>query len=109
MARLLSSENGIENWFDYDPINDQMIIQTRQDVTPILEKMNEERKQELWSHQVKQDLVHFCQLPPVVDHELLKKGIDTNRLSDPETYKRFVKEITANYPYLLAHHGKRFA
>jgi hypothetical protein len=109
MARLISSENGIENWFDYDPIRDQVLIQTREDVTPLLERMNEERKQELWAGQVKKDMVHFCKLPLTVDHELMKKGIDTNRLSDPNTYKRFVREITANYPYLLAHQGKRFA
>lgn len=109
MARLISSENGIEHWFDYDPILDQVLIQTREDVTPLLEKMNEERKQELWSEQVKRDMVHFCKLPNTVEHELMKKGIDTNRLNDPETYKRFAREIQANYPYLLAHQGKRFA
>lgn len=109
MARLISSENGIEQWFDYDPIQDQMIVQTRENVTPLLEKMNEERKQELWRHQVKNDLVHVCTIPTTVECELMKKGIDINRLNDPETYKRLVREITANYPHLLAHQGKRFA
>lgn len=109
MSRLISCENGVEEWFDYDPIKDQVLIQTREDVTALLDSMNEERKQELWGHQMKKDMVHFCKLPLTVDHELMKKGIDTNRLSDPSTYKRFVREITANYPYLLAHGGKRFA
>lgn len=109
MARLLSSENGVEEWFDYDPINDQMIVQTRQDVSPILEVMNEKRKQECWRDEVKRDMVHFCKLSPIVEMELMNKGIDTTRLNDPDTFKRFAREIQTNYPYLMSHQGKRFA
>ena len=106
MARLLSSENGIEEWFDYDPINDQMIIQTRQDVTEILETMNQKRKQEKWRDEVKADWVHFAKIPAAVEMELMKKGID---IHDRNCTQRMIKEIQANYPYLLSHEGKRLA
>lgn len=106
MARLLSSENGIEEWFDYDPINDQMIIQTRQDVTGILEAMNEKRKQEKWRDEVKADWVHFAKIPAAVEMELMKKGID---IHDRNCTQRMIREIQTNYPYLLSHEGKRLA
>ena len=106
MARLLSSEHGIEEWFDYDPINDQMIIQTRQDVTPILDAMNEKRKQEKWGSEVKADWVHVAKIPHAVEMELLKKGI---ALHDRNCTQRLMRELQTNYPYLLSHGGKRFA
>ena len=106
MSRLLSSDNGIEEWFDYDPINDVMTIQSRQDVTPILEAMNQKRLQERWRQEVKDDFVHFCKIPAVVEIELKNKGID---IHDKNCTKRLMQEIQTNYPYLLAHHGKRLA
>lgn len=106
MARLLSSENGVEEWFDYDPINDQMIIQTRQDVTEVLETMNEKRKQEMWGKEVKQDWVHVAKIPAAVEMELFNKGID---IHDRNCTKRLMRELQTNYPYLLSHEGKRFA
>lgn len=106
MSRLFSSENGVEQWFDYDPINDQMCITSKQDVTALLEAMDSKRKQERWGAEVKEDWVHFAKIPEVVEMELLKKGI---RLHDKNCTKRLIKEIQTNYPYLLAHNGKRFA
>lgn len=106
MSRLLSSENGIEEWLDFDPINDQMIIQTRQDVTPLLDAMNEKRKQEMWKGEVRADWVHFAKIPAVVEMELLKKGLN---IHDKNCTKALIKEIQTNYPYLMAHDGKRFA
>jgi hypothetical protein len=104
--RLLSSENGIEEWFEYDPITDKMNIQTRQDVTSLLEAMNEKRKQGKWHEEVKADWVHVCKIPHAIEIELHNKGID---LHDKNCTKRLMKEIQTNYPYLLSHHGKRFA
>lgn len=106
MARLLSSENGIEEWFDYDPIQDQMIVQTRQNVTPILEAMNEKRKQGLWHNEVKNDWVHVAKIPAAIEMELRNKGID---IYDRNCTKRLMRELQTNYPYLLSHEGKRFA
>lgn len=106
MARLLSSENGIEEWFDYDPIQDQMIIQTRQDVTGILETMNEKRKQGKWNEEVANDWVHVAKIPVAVQLQLKEKGLD---LYDKNCTKRLLQELQTNYSYLLSHHGKRFA
>ena len=109
MSRLLSSENGVSEHYDYDPIKDEMIIQTRQDVTGLLDTMDAKRKQESWKTEVKNEMVHFCKLPTVVEVELINKGIDTSRLNDPETFRKFAREIQMNYPYLMSHQGKRFA
>lgn len=106
MARLLSRENGVEEWFDYDPITDAVSISTVQDVSALMETMNEKRKQELWSKEVKNDLVHFAKIPTIVELELRKKGID---IHDKNCTKRLIQEIQQNYPYLMSHHGKRFA
>lgn len=106
MPRLLSSENGIEEWFDYDPIQDQMIVQTRQDVTPILEAMNEKRKKEEWKKEVKEDWVHVAKIPHTVELELLNKGIN---IHDRNCTKKLLQELQTNYSYLLSHQGKRFA
>jgi hypothetical protein len=104
--RLLSSENGIEEWFEYDPINDTMNIQTRTDVTPILEAMNEKRKQELWTKEVKGDWVHFAKIPPAIEIELKQRGLD---IHDKNCTKRLMQVIQSEYPYLLSHQGKRLA
>jgi hypothetical protein len=104
--RLLSSDNGREEYFDYDPINDQMNIQVREDVTSLLEAMDSKRKQERWGKEVKDDFVHFAKIPVAVELELMNKGI---KLGDKNCTQRLIKEIQTNYPYLLAHHGKRFA
>lgn len=109
MARLLSSENGIEEWFDYDPINDQMIIQTRQDVTPFLETMHAKRQMNLWQKEVKNDLVHYSKMTPTVELHMMEKGIDLCRLNDPAVFKKFDQEMRANFPYYLSHPEKRFA
>ena len=109
MSRLLDSFNGVDQYYDYDPIKDEMIIQSRQDVTGELGVMDGKRKQEKWKDEVRNDMVHFCKLPTVVEVELMQKGIDTNRLNDPETFRKFAREIQANYPYLMSHQGKRFA
>ena len=104
--KLLSSENGREEWFDYDPIQDQMCVQVREDVTDLLEAMNNKRKQELWNKEMKSDFVHFAKIPVAVELELRNKGI---RLEDKNSTQRLIKEIQTNYPHLMAHHGKRFA
>lgn len=104
--RLLSSENGIEEWLEYDPITDMMNIQTRQEVGPVLEAMNHKRLQERWGSEMKADFVHFAKIPAVVEIELKQKGID---IHDRNCTQRLMREIQTNYPYLLAHHGKRFA
>jgi hypothetical protein len=106
MSRLLSNDNGREEWFDYDPINDTMAITVKEDVSGLLDAMNTKRKNEMWSGEVKKDFVHFAKIPASVEIELRNKGIS---LTDKNCTQRLIKEIQTNYPYLLAHHGKRFA
>lgn len=103
---ILSSENGLLESFDYDPINDQMCITTTEDVAPLLDKMSSERKADLWDKQVKKDWVKFCSIPVTVEMELRKRGI---RLEDKNCTKKLMQIIQTEYPYLLTHDNKRFA
>lgn len=103
---LLSNENGLIEKFDYDPIRDQMCITTSEDVTPLLEKMADERKAELWKQQIRKDWVKFCSIPVTVEMELRKRGI---RLEDKNCTRKMMQIIQTEYPYLLTHDNKRFA
>lgn len=106
MSDVLWSENGVSTVFDYNHLTDDMHLTTVQDVRPVVEAMNEKRKQDRWKKEVKEDWVHFAKIPAVVEMELLQKGIS---LYDKNCTKRLIQEIQTNYPYLLAHDGKRLA
>ena len=104
-ARILDSDGNKTEYFDYDPIDDKCTITTVQDVSSFIDHMKEKRKQELWGGQVKNDFVHFCSIPTIVELELRKKGID---IHDKNCTKKLMQEIQQNYPYLLVHDNKRF-
>jgi hypothetical protein len=46
---------------------------------------------------IKEDWWHYCSIPPVIEMELLKKGLNLNNKDD---HKAIFREINANYPYL---------
>lgn len=93
-------ETGVTEYFDYDPIADAVSITTSQDVTGFLDRMNTLRNNGSYSQQgMKEEWWHYCSIPPVVELELRKKGLDLN---NKDHMKRILKEINAHYPYLKA-------
>ena len=91
---------GAREYFDYDPIKDEVSITTEQDVTGFLDRMNAIRNApEISAKGIKEDWWLYCSIPTVVELELLKKGL---KLSDKNHTKAILKEINANFPYLRA-------
>jgi hypothetical protein len=94
------SETGVSEYFDYDPIKDQVSITTEQDVTGFLDRMNAIRNTpEISAKGIKEDWWLYASIPTVVELELLKKGL---KLHDKNHTKAILKEINANYPFLKA-------
>ena len=104
MPDIFSQDQGITTYFDYNNLTDDMHLTAVQDVTPILDAMKGKRLQARWDKEVKEDWVHFAKIPEIVELELLQKGIN---IYDKNCTKQMMQEIQTNYPYLLAHDGKK--
>ena len=100
------AETGVSQHFDYDPVKDQIHLTSSQDLTFLMEQLKQKRNNpEAWTKGVKQSWAHYATIPPVVELELKKKGIDIN---NPHQTKELLKEINTNYPFLkttTAYHG----
>lgn len=91
---------GLRETFDYDPINDQVLIRTEEDVSPLLDRLKALRNEDEYTRQgIKGDWWHYCTIPATVEMELRKKGID---IYDKNATKAILKEINQNYPWLKA-------
>ena len=96
----VNPDTGVKEYFDYDPINDQVIMSYEQDVSGFLDRMNNIRNApEISAKGIKEDWWLYCSIPPVVEMELKKKGLTVGKTSD---MPRIFKEINVNYPYLKA-------
>ena len=91
---------GVREYFDYDPIKDEVHMTYEQDVTGFLDRMNAIRNNPNISDKgIKEEWWHYCSIPPVIEMELMKKNLSLSRKDD---FKEILKEINANYPYLKA-------
>lgn len=91
-------ETGVQTCFDYDPIRDQVFLTYKQDVTGFLDRMNAMRNDESYSAKgIKEDWWHYASVPPVVEMELMKKGL---YLENKEHMPAIIKELNTNYPNL---------
>jgi hypothetical protein len=98
-------------FFDYDPLTgvthyteqqgDTTIVYTEQDLTPLIERNKKIANLGLKDKGIKEGWFHYCDIPPVVELALRKKGIN---IHDPSHGKAMFKEINANYPYLKLTH-----
>jgi hypothetical protein len=94
------ADTGVKTMFDYDPINDQVLMTYEQDVTGFLDRMQTVRNNpEISSKGIKEDWWHYCSIPPVVEMELMKKDLYLHR---PDDMKAILKIINSDYPYLRA-------
>ena len=100
-------------FFDYDPltgvthlteqVGDETIVHTVQDLTPLIERNKKIANEGIKDAGIKESWWHYCDIPPVVELALKKKGID---IHNPDHGKAMFKEINANYPYLKLTHKK---
>lgn len=89
---------GISQHFDYDPVSEQIHLTSSQDLTFFLEELKQKRNNpEAWKKGIKESWAHYASVPPVIEMELLKKGLS---LSNPDQYKEIFREINTNYPFL---------
>lgn len=93
-------ETGVTEYFDFDPITDQVSITTTQDVSGFLDRMQALRNNpDISAQGIKEEWWHYCSIPEVVELELRKKGLC---LENKDHFKAILKEINSNYPYLKA-------
>lgn len=100
----------MSKFLDYNPINgtwietdysaheDKITVHRKQDISGLMKKLKVERNSGL-NDKVGKDF-HFSKyacIPPVVQVELLKKGIN---MHNPNQTKELIREINTNYPHL---------
>lgn len=98
-------------FFDYDPltgvthyteqIGDTTIVHTEQDLTPLIERNKKIANEGLKDRGIKEGWFHYCDIPPVIELALKKKGID---IHNPDHGRAMFKEINSTYPYLKLTH-----
>ena len=106
MSRILSQENGITTYFEYDPETDKSYLRAEQDTGLIVDTITHKRNENRWAKEVKEDFVHFATIPHIVELDLLARGIN---IHDKNCTKKMMQVIQSEYPYLLAHAGKKLA
>ena len=91
---------GVTQTFDYDPVTEDVRLTSTQDLTAFFEAIKQKRDNpEAWAKGVKEEFAHYATIPPVIQMELMKKGID---IHNPNQTKELLKEINTSYPYLKA-------
>lgn len=89
---------GVSQHFDYDPVTEQIHLTSSQDLTMLMEELKQKRNNpEAWKKGIKQSWAHYATIPPVVELQLKRKGID---IYNPHQTKEVLKEINTNYPFL---------
>jgi hypothetical protein len=91
---------GVTQYYDYDPVKDEHRMTSVQDLDVFMEALKQKRNNpEAWAKGVKEEWAHYASIPPVIEMELRKKGID---IFNPHQTKEMIKEINTNYPFLKA-------
>jgi len=95
-----NKDTGVSEYFDYDPISDQVFLTYKQDVTQFLDRMAAIRNNpEISKKGMKEEWWYYCSVPEVVELELMKKGLF---LHNKDHIKPILKEINSNYQKLKA-------
>lgn len=104
---ILFDENkdfGTTQHYSYNPDTDAHTITTVQDVSGLLDVLKTKRSL-TQEHGKAEEWAHYASVPPVVQVELMNKGLNIN---NPDHLKAIIKEINTNYPYLKSttkHHA----
>jgi hypothetical protein len=89
---------GVTKYFDYDEMTGDAFIRTEQDVEPLLRETMENRNTGS-QESPRKDFKLYASIPPVVQLELRKKGIDIYS-KDPSMIRKMLQTINREYPYL---------
>ena len=80
---------GVTQYYDYDPVKDEHRMTSVQDLDAFMEALKQKRNNpEAWAKGVKQEWAHYASIPPVIEMELRKKGID---IFNPHQTKELIK------------------
>lgn len=91
---------GVSQHFDFDPVTEQIRLTSSQDLSFLMEQLKQKRNNpEAWKKGVKESFAHYATIPPIIELELKKKGID---IYNPNQTKEILREINTNYPFLKA-------
>jgi hypothetical protein len=89
---------GVTQTFDYDPVTEDVRLTSTQDLDTFFASVKAKRDNpEAWDKGVKEEFAHYASIPPVIEMELLKQGID---IHNPHQTKELMKAINTKYPFL---------
>jgi hypothetical protein len=89
---------GVTQTFDYDPVTEDVRLTSTQDLDTFFASVKAKRDNpEAWAKGVKEEFAHYASIPPVIEMELLKQGID---IHNPHQTKELMKAINTKYPFL---------
>jgi hypothetical protein len=89
---------GVTQTFDYDPVTEDVRLTSTQNLDAFFEAFKHKRNDpEAWKKGVKDEFAHYATIPPVIQMELLKQGID---IHNPNQTKELINAINTRYPYL---------
>jgi hypothetical protein len=89
---------GVTQTFDYDPVTEDVRLTSTQDLDVFFASVKAKRDNpEAWAKGVKEEFAHYASIPPVIEMELLKQGID---IHNPHQTKELMKAINTKYPFL---------
>jgi len=100
--------SGITKFTEYDSDTGLMKVYSQMDVQPLLDRTKALANTGATDSGIRNDWWLYCQIPPIVQLELRKKGVNIHS-ADPAMRKRMFEEINRNYPYLKTthkHHGR---
>jgi hypothetical protein len=89
---------GITQTFDYDPVTEDVRLTSTQNLDAFFAAVKAKRDNpDAWKKGVKEEWAHYASIPPVIEMELLKQGIDMN---NPDQTKELLNAINTKYPFL---------
>ena len=89
---------GITQTFDYDPVSEDVRLTSTQNLDAFFAAVKAKRDDpDAWKKGVKEEWAHYASIPPVIEMELLKQGIDMN---NPDQTKELINAINTKYPFL---------
>lgn len=89
---------GVTQTFDYDPVTEDVRLTSTQNLDAFFEELKRKRDNpDAWKKGVKEEWAHYASIPPVIEMELMKQGID---IHNPHQTKELIHAINTKYPYL---------
>ena len=93
-----NKDTGVTQTFHYDDATGAVSLTSHQNLDAFFAEVKRKRDDpDAWKKGVKEEWAHYASIPPVIEMQLRKKGIDIN---NPLQTKELLKEINTNYPFL---------